>query len=369
MRSALQRFTALLVIGLGLAVVVVLLNLLMNLSVNVAPGWLPFRMAGAGFEIDIEQRVAAAESQYRDGSLREQKFLCALIGLSGLREAADLKLMTTASADVCRYIGLSGAGVAIDTLTKQTRGLLSGSLRPDVAVIGVSDFLLIRPPPPKLGADVASPWADAARRGDIRQLAKLVRSYVWFVDRRRDINGAVEATLMDGKQTMLRLLGADAASRHNPLTDPWREMIRLDVPEHASEAALRSGIAAYEARTLYDPASYEAGRIQPQTQALNELIRKLRARGTKVIVAVTPQHSRLRARVPAEAMRALRAGLDGAFDTNSPPLLDLRSAVPDSGFADISHVNVHGRAIMSQLLAGHINQALPRGQSPLMYQP
>ena len=369
MRIAFQRSAALLAVVFGLAAVTLVLNLLLHLSTILAPGWLPLRMAGPGFENDIVQRIAAAESLYRDGSLRDGKYLCALIGLSGLRESADLKTMTRVSVDRCHYIGLSGAGGAIDTLTEQTRRLLEGSLRPDVAVIGITDFLLIKPLPSKPGAGEVSPWADAARRGDVRQLAKLARDGLWFIVRRSDANGAVESVLMDGKQTMLRLLGADAASRHNPLADPWREMIRMEVPEHASDHALRRGVAAYEARTLFEPASYERGRIQLQTEALNELITKLRARGTDVIVALMPEHSLLRARLPAEAMRALRAGLDNGFGANSPPLLDLRDAVPDSGFTDISHVNAAGRTIISRLLAARVNQALPQGGAPLMHKP
>ena len=242
-------------------------------------------------------------------------------------------------------------------------------MRPDVAVIGITDFLLVKPLPPKPGANQISPWAEAARRGDIRQLAKMARDWLWFIDRRRDVNGAVESALKDGQQSMLRLLGGNAASQFNSLTDPWREMIRLEVPEHASDAALRRGIAAYEVRALYEPASYERGRIQPQTDALNELISKLRARGADVIVALMPEHSLLRARLPAEAMRALHAGLDDAFGANSPPLLDLRNAVPDSGFSDISHVNAEGRMMVSRMLAERINQSLPRGLPPLMHKP
>ena len=369
MRSAFQRLAAPVAVGFGLIAVTLVLNVGLQLSTALAPGWLPFRLAGAGFENDIVQRIAAAESQYRDGSLRGEKFLCVLIGLSGLRESADLKTMTTVSADRCRYLGLSGAGGAIDTLTEQTRRLLDGSLRPDVAIIGITDFLQVKPLPPKPGAGEASPWADAARHGDIRLLAKMAKDGLWFIERRRDVNGAVESALMDGKQTMLRVLGADAVSQLNPLTDPWREMIRLEVPEHASDTALRNGIAAYEARALYEPASYERGRIQQQTEALNELISKLRARGTQVIVALMPEHSLLRARLPAEAMRALHAGLDNAFGADIPPLLDLRDVVPDSGFTDISHVNAEGRKIVSQLIADRVTQALPQGGAPLMHRP
>lgn len=366
MRSAFQRLSATLAIGIGLIAATLALNFVLQLSTTIAPGWLPFRLAGAGFENDIVQRIAAAESQYRDGRLRADKFLCALIGLSGLRESADLKTMTAVSGDRCRYLGLSGAGGAIDTITEQTRRLLDGSLRPDVAVIGITDFLLVKPLPPRPGADEASPWIDAARHGDLRLLAKLAKDGLWFIERRRDVNGAVESALLDGKQTMLRLLGADTASQLNPLTDPWREMIRLDVPEHASDTALRNGIAAYQARALYEPTSYERGRIRQQTESLNELISKLRARGAQVIVALMPEHSLLRARLPPEAMRALRAALNEAFGADSPPLLDLRDAVPDSGFTDISHVNAEGRLIISRLLAARVNQALPQAGAPLV---
>lgn len=365
MKAVLARFGVVAAVGLGLGAAVVLINLVLHLSTTVAPDWLPYRLAGAGYANDITQRVEAAERQYRDGSLRDQKYLCALIGLSGLREAVDLKVMSEVNAN-CRYIGLGGAGAAMETIAEEASGFFASKLRPDVAVVGIADFLLVKPAPPGAGGGAdAAPWMAALREGRVRDLARMARDGLWFIERRRDVNGAVEEALIAGKMSILRFLGASAASQHNPLADPWREMIRNEVPEHPSEAAMRAGIAGYEARKLYEPASYQPQRIQLQTQALNELVRMLRARGTTVILAVMPQHSRLRARLPAQAMSALRTGLDEAFGPSAPPLLDLREAVPDTGFADIAHVNTEGRRIVSQRIATQIDSLVPRGKPPL----
>jgi hypothetical protein len=368
MKASLARFGVLAAIGLGVAAAVVLINLVLHLSTTVAPEWLPYRAAGAGYANDIAQRVESVEQQYQDGRLHDQKYFCALIGLSGLREAIDLKVMAQANPN-CRYMGLGGAGVAMDTIAEESRSFFTSKLRPDVAVVGIADFLLVKPAPPGAAGADGSPWLAALRDGRVRDLARMARDWLWFVERRRDVNTAVEEVLIVCKLSVLRFLGANAAAQQNPLADPWREMIRNEVPEHASEAALRAGIAGYEARRWYDPASYERQRIQLQAQALNDVVRNLRSRGTNVIVAVMPQHSRLRARLPAVAMNTLKSGMDEAFGASAPPLLDLREAVPDTGFADIAHVNTEGRRIVSQRIAAQIDSVLPRGKPPLMQGP
>lgn len=369
MQAAMGRVLTVMSVGMGLAVVALLLSLVLHASQWFAPNWLPYRLAGRGYEDDIVQRIEAAEAAFRSGKLQDGRHLCAVIGLSGMREAADLKLMTAATDERCRFIGLSGAGGALDTLAEQARRLLSGSLRPDVAVVGVGEFLLIKPVAPKADGDQSSPWVDAMRRGDIRRVAKMVKDGLWFIERRRDVNGTVEAGLIGVKQEMLRLLGSEREAENNPLLDPWREMLRLEVPEHPSATALRVGIAAYEARGAYDPASFASERVRDQSDALNAVVSGLRARGSEVIVVLLPERSELRARIPDEGVQELLRGLREGFGAGAPQVINLRDAVPDSGFTDLTHVNAEGRGIFSRILAARIAEALPKNRRPLMSLP
>ncbi|HZE91597.1 MAG TPA: hypothetical protein VE029_07820 [Rhizobacter sp.] len=372
MRASVNRLSEVVGVILGLMLTVLALNLLLHLSDKVMPDWLPYRLAGNGFEKDIEQRIEAAQADYHDGVVQADRPLCALLGLSGLREASDLKTMSSTGPVRCRYLGLSGAGGAINTIADQSRELLTGSLRPDVAVIGLSPFLLVKPlasqAPP---ADTAT--AQDARQSTphisiagLRQTLKAARDWLWFVERRQDVNGEAESALQSGKQTLLKLFKAGKTAVRNPLTDPWREMIRLDLPEHPSAAALREGMAAYEARQLFEADSYAPDRIAEQRQALNQFVRELRARGARVVIALMPEYSLFRDRLPKQGADALRAGLQEAFGAEAPLIIDLRDAVPDSGFTNLAHVNQEGRAIVSQRLGGNIAKILQPKQVPLM---
>ena len=135
-----------------------------------------------------------------------------------------------------------------------------------------------------------------------------------------------------------------------------------------SGTALRLGVESFEARGAYDANSYLRERISEQVQALNSVISKLRERGSVVLVAVMPEHSALRSRIPEDGVKALQLALHEAFGTNAPPLIDLRGIVPDSGFTDVTHVNDEGRKIVSEALAAKITAALPIGKRPLMLQ-
>jgi hypothetical protein len=370
MKNAIRRLCVVLAVAMGAGAVAVLISVAMHMTNLIWPDWLPYRLAGGGYERDIVQRIEAAEGFYKNHATGDERYLCAVIGLSGMREAGDLETMTKASDNKCRYIGLCGAGGAFDTLAEQTRRLLDGSLRPDVAVVGIAEFLLITPKPPKpsTSTEESSPWLSALRCGDIHLMAKMFKDGLWFNERRRDVNGTVEAFLMGAKQTMLRWLGATGETTNNPLLDPWREMIRMEVPEHVSGTALRLGVESFEARGAYDANSYLRERISEQVQALNSVISKLRERGSVVLVAVMPEHSALRSRIPEDGVKALQLALHEAFGTNAPPLIDLRGIVPDSGFTDVTHVNDEGRKIVSEALAAKITAALPIGKRPLMLQ-
>ena len=119
--------------------------------------------------------------------------LCVLVGLSGLREAAGIwKAMTQAT---CRcplpVLGLSG-GRRCDRHDASSNAQTGNQLAcPDVAVIGLSEYLLVEPLPPQPDAEIGAAWRTAWRHRDLRQLAKAGRDSMWFITRRADVSGGV----------------------------------------------------------------------------------------------------------------------------------------------------------------------------------
>ena len=339
----------------------------------VTPNWLPYRMAGEGFRDDITQRVQAAQVRYA-ADVGHDEYFCVLLGLSSLREGTDLKLLGQLGSAKCRYLGLCGAGPALDAIPEEAHELEDSKLRPDLVIIGVNEFLQAKPVAPPTEAGGASGGGGAATpvhskfigdllHHDLRNMVKDVLSWVWFYERRRDVSGEIESLLLSGKEKILHALGAHM---NNPLNDPWREMIRLGGPDHASAAALREQLAAYAKRNLFAANTYDTTQARAQIESLSDLIRLMKSRGATVVVVLMPEYSQLRSQIPAIAVTQLETQLKAGLSASAPPILNLRDALPDDDFTDIAHVNPEGREAFTKLLAAKVAEYLPRSRPPLM---
>ena len=177
---------------------------------------------------------------------------------------------------------------------------------------------------------------------------------LWFWVHRGDVSHAIDLLLLDARMRMFQFF--DVRLDEVEL-DPWHEMIRMNLPESVSEAGLKAKIKQYGLRGYYDPQAYAQSRDQAAT--LIELISRFRARRADVVIVLMPEHSALRQRIPSEAMKALLAPLNRAFEGNMPPVFNFRDAIEDSGFMDISHMNSRGLAQFSPLLAETLGQNVP----------
>jgi hypothetical protein len=365
--QAIRRLLPIFHVAVCLVIALVVINEAMVKVADAYPNWLPYHMEGTGFTEDISQRVAAAERRYPADAARGQ-YLCAMLGLSSFREGLDLHEMTEATGGRCRFLGLCGAGPSLEDIPDQSEALRAGSLRPDLVVIGINEFHQAKPTAAVAAANSRRrvTLREAFLHGDVRNVMKYYRDRFWFYDRRQDVSLESESILLAGKVKILRAMGAHI---DNPTTDPWREMIHLDAPDKASAATFREQLASYKVRGLFEPGTYTSATAAQQRGRLVELIRDSQARGAKVVVVLMPEYSELRRRVPAIARRMLRTGLRLGLGENAPPILDLRSALDDGSFSDISHMNSEGRTAFSRLLAPKIVAYLPTNRPPLMATP
>jgi hypothetical protein len=92
----------------------------------------------------------------------------------------------------------------------------------------------------------------------------------------------------------------------------------------------------------------------PNVRALEGLVVGLRRRGARVVLVLLPESSRLRERVPPEAMRRLSALLGSLAGGDVPELLDLREALDDAVLGDLVHLGVLGREEATRRLARHL---------------
>src|SRR4051812_42559996 len=106
----LSNLKPLLRVGAWLVVWGIAVNLaLYAISATSLLNWLPDRQTGVGFAIDNKQRVEGAERQYRNGSVRPDKRLGAVVGISNIREAVDLDILNQQLGEHWRFIGIAGA--------------------------------------------------------------------------------------------------------------------------------------------------------------------------------------------------------------------------------------------------------------------
>jgi hypothetical protein len=198
---------------------------------------------------------------------------------------------------------------------------------------------------------------DAMRRGDLRNAAIELRNGLWFFARRNDVSISLEKSLLDARAVIFRSFGVhlqeSAADQHSP----WRDMIRAIFEDHFSEATLREEQQFFQDLGVFDWETYVNSPKAPS--ALVRLIRDFRARGSVVVVLLMPENSRLRNRMPPNVLDSVAIPLQQAFDADVPTVLDLRDAIEDSGFVDLTHLNQKGSARCGVLIGAKIRDYLP----------
>jgi hypothetical protein len=343
----------------GLVIAALIVNVLLNISTNLWPTWLPQKMSGAGFQKDITQRVNAAQQEYANQpELKDQK-LAVFLGLSSQRESVDLATLTEFDGVEAKYLGLCGAGASMATMQQQGAALMASDLKPDLVIIGINlyhqvDPLVIAKHNQSDATEVLEtglPIFSPLIKGDIRKVYHDTRERVWVYERRRDVNTVITEKLASVNAGMMMLFHTTSQSGASEVTSPWREMIRIDGPEKASQATYDSQIQSYASRGLFDEASYQPDWITAEHQALNEIIKQSHERGAKVVIMLMPEFSKLRASVPAVAMERLKADLQDHFGDHAPQIVDMRNSLSDDLFSDISHTNSNGRMAYSKLIA------------------
>ncbi|MBN4061061.1 hypothetical protein JYU15_01355, partial [bacterium AH-315-I18] len=197
----------------------------------------------------------------------------------------------------------------------------------------------------------ACPSSPPLLKGDLRKTYHQTRERIWVYQRRRDVSTTLTKKLAIVNSQILKLFGTTSQNSSDQLTSPWREMIRIDGPEHASAATFTSQIKSYRNRGLFDPQSYDLQTIKDESDELNNIIKQLQSQEAQVLIMLMPEYSTLRQAVPAIALQRLKSNLKIAFGDTAPQIIDMRESLPDELFSDISHVNSAGRAAYSKRIA------------------
>lgn len=317
--------------------------------------WLPKVTAGTGFLEDNRQRIEDAVQECERGQVGADEYLCAILGLSNVREAVPLKVVSKEAGLPCRYLGLGAAGVGMPDLVGQARLLLESKLCPDLVLVGIGPHQMVDTRPKR--STSRANFYDLLRRGDFRNAAIEIRNGFWFFERRQDVSITTEKALLDARAAMFRSFDVYLPQGETNHRSPWREMIRAIFAEHFSEATLREEEQFFQDLGVFDRQTY--ANSPKASAALVGLIQDFRVRGAVVVVVLMPEHSRLRKRMPPDINSVVTMPLQQAFGKEAPPVLDLRDAVADEGFVDLSHLNSTGSARCGRLIGAKIRDYVP----------
>ena len=308
------------------------------------PNWLPRQFFGVDFLADNRRRAEGAALQYVDGLLGDDEPFVIVLGLSSASEGISLAALDEQLGDQARFLGLSGAGRNMQDIARYAHPLLKTNARPAIAVFAINLFHLMDPPPPDEAV-----FQNLQR---VRTIAEVLGG--WLIVRRRDMKYAVDFGIDTVRGSAFEFFGVQPPADENP----WREFMRLGLPQTVNEAQWQNNVSRYGERGYYDATNY--ARSRTQIGIFHEVVAEFIERGTDVVVVLMPEHSRLRARLPDVLTVTLVAPLAERFGEQAPTIVDLRSAVPDSGFKDISHMNPAGRYHFGPLLSDAIAGRLSR---------
>lgn len=357
-RSTLRPFVQ---IGIALLLSAAILNgLLLLLDKTPAMRWLPARLTGGGFVEDVQQRIAGAIEAYRDGSVTGDKYLCVLVGISDLREAADLKILSAEAGNSWRFLGGAGAGPGVSTIRDFAELFINSSLRPDLVVIGLNPVQLldtILPGRIEGVADVAAKRNESAYRTAVA----LLKRSVWVRERRKDVSLTVGDLLHTVKARVQQQFGLSVATL-DPRS-PWREMIKIMGTDRFPERVLQNGLGMLDSAGAFKRETY-VDSIESRS-ILYAMTRSFRSQGARVVIVLMPGHSMLESRQPLGVDTFLEDQIIQDLNDPGVVVMNYRGKVADRGFVDLVHMNPNGTAAFSKLLGQDVG-ALPMSQPPLM---
>lgn len=340
----LSNLRPILVTGVWLGLVALLLNVsLYLLSASPALNWLPDRQTGNGFLVDNKQRIAGAERDVTRGALANQK-LGAIVGISNIREAVDLDMVNRQLAPDWRFIGLAGAGAGAASVVENAELLEQSRLKPNIVIVGSAPLQMLDDLLP--GREHAKPVSGTAR------IVQIVKEAAWVKSRRRDVSVTVERALLELRASTFRLFNV-----HLPVSDtrtPWRSMLRVMGSERFPDAAFRSGVTWAQSIGAFDALAYQRSKEAPKILA--STLNRLSARGSRVVVVFTPEHSLLRDKEPSTIGPYLLSRLRNDSGLADLVILDYRQAVPDAGFVDLVHLNIAGSRVFTPKLISDIRR-------------
>jgi len=310
---------------------ILVLDVLLSAACGETPRWLP-PLFGTDRFADFENRVTQFEDMKRSGSVRDDH-LIAVLGLSQVRHDMDPRALSANDPWHREWLVLGTEGRNFRQIALPSRVLIHSRLRPATVLLMLAFSQTL--PDAKYTADESLHMVLTNLRH--RQFWQAARDCSWLV--RHRLMFLEEATLFHYEATrrVRNLFSLPMSVTYTPAFDPFAPWPKL---------GRDGGLIApdeWEGRKAMMVARSFAN-MGENFQSLVDLVRDLRVMGSKVVVVLAPETSRLRDLYPAVAVDAFNEALDEASNGEPLPVIDLRAVMPDAAFGgDDAHLNSEGR--------------------------
>ena len=153
---------------------------------------------------------------------------------------------------------------------------------------------------------------------------------------------------------MVRVTGSwdFAIERTVDTRSPWRPMLRTLGMEHYPASVLQRGLQVAEASGARDAATF--ARSQSPYAAVGKMVLRFEGQGAQVVLIMMPRHPWFEAILPPSVDNLIASRLRVASANPNLVILDYSTAVPESGFIDLVHLNTDGGINFSNQLAGDL---------------
>lgn len=318
-----------------------LLNVLMWVSTTLAPDllWVPKQFFGVDFVKENYQRVQGAKSYYRDPLHNHNASLVVILGLSSVSEGVSIRQLQMNARDRAdndtQFLSLSGAGRNFKEIDIYAEPLLKSALNPTLVILAINPFHLMDPPTKQLDLWVV-----------LREIPPLHILAGWFITKRNDLRHLVDMKVLKLRTSLFGWLDNRVDEKG---LSPWRESTFMGILPLQTTEQWKNKLNEYGKRGYNNIKNYQHSR--QQTIVLDKLLTSFGEKGSKVVIVLMPEHTSLYQSVPKNAMQTLVGQFGERLSTAHPPkIINMRQAIPDSGFNDISHMNKNGREIFTNML-------------------
>jgi len=291
--------------------------------------------------------LASAKSAALGQAERRGVRIGLVVGMSTADWGVDLRQLETPS-DAVRWAKITGEFSSFSNLLDVVRRFDQADFTPERTLLCIHYGMLLgaRRHKSTRSERLGEILARARQARSTNEIARLV-TLSWAGNNRAGVANTLELRLGSWHERLLGWLGQPADVAYPTLLDPFEDTPNHHQPMHPS--VRQRHVANFAERWRLAQIAPEPDQ-RTQALALGEIVARLGRRpGLKLVLM--PEHSALRAVEPELfARRSLEDALATSGLQSSPPIIDLRSAVPDEYFADEAHATAAGRPLVTSAL-------------------